>query len=101
MMKKVNINIDRLVLDGFSYHDHRRISKALEQELSRLVIEKGAPSIAGTLDISSVDAGQFNIGSGQSPSSIGVQVARSIYGSLSRQGGQVGDAVRAGSNNSR
>jgi hypothetical protein len=80
---KVKINIDRLVLEGFSYHDHLRISRAMEHELVRLVRENGLKK--GAYDLPVVDAGAFNIGQNASPRSIGVNVAQSVYRSLGQQ----------------
>lgn len=84
-MVRIVINIDRLVLEGFNYHDHLRISRAMEHELSRLVRENGLAQ--GTYDLPVVDAGAFSVQPGGTPRSIGIQTARSIYGSLGRKNG--------------
>ena len=38
---KTKIEIGTLVLEGFDYHDHIRISGALEQELVRIISKNG------------------------------------------------------------
>lgn len=78
-MVRVVINIDRLVLEGFDYHDHLRISRAMEQELSRLVREKGPPR---TSDLSAVDAGVINMREHAAPGTVGIDIARSVYRGL-------------------
>lgn len=79
------------MLYGFEYHDHRRISTAVKQELIRLISEKGLPKTKGG-EIKDyyyyqmpyrVDAGSFNISPKMNnPKTIGSEIARLIYNSL-------------------
>ena len=80
-----------MVLHGFEYHDHRRISVAIEQELTRLISENGLPKTKGEIKDyyynempHHIDAGSFNISPNMNnnPKSIGAQIALLIYSSL-------------------
>lgn len=80
---KVNIEIEKLVLHGFNYHDHKRISTALEQELAKLIREKGLPeNFTKKEEIPWIDAPSFNAPADMNPNNIGTYVARSIYKAL-------------------
>jgi hypothetical protein len=86
---KINIEIDKLVLEGFEYHDHLDITAAIESHLSRLISENGLfidssletrnhqeiqdPETKGSLNISL---------SNNHPNSIGEQIAGLIYSRL-------------------
>ena len=77
---KINIRIANLVLQGFDYHDHKRINFALEQELTTLIRENGLPSgLSEGAEISQIDAPSFNIPADSNPKIIGSEVARSMY----------------------
>ncbi len=76
------------MLHGFEYHNHRRISAAVEQELIRLISENGLPK-AKRGEIKDyyempyhVDAGSFNVLPNMIPKTIGAEIARLIYNSL-------------------
>jgi hypothetical protein len=80
---KVNIEIGELILEGFDYHDQQRISRAIEQELARLVSDNGLPEGVGTRRAASnIGALSFNAPSDMNPRAIGRETARSIYRSL-------------------
>ncbi len=82
-MKMIKIAINELILDGFDYHDHIRISNAIEQELSRLMKYRGLPEgFTKNSDFIKIDAGSFSV-EVYNPRSIGIEVARSIYRSWS------------------
>jgi hypothetical protein len=77
---KIHIEINELVLHGFDYHDHRRISLALEQELIRLINQNGLPTkLNQTYEKSNFDCGMFNISQNMTPKAIGVEIAHSVY----------------------
>lgn len=77
---RIRIEIDELVLHGFNYHDHERISAAIEEELARLIRENGLPrGMNVAKEVPLIDAGSFNLSDRTNPKSIGAQVARSIY----------------------
>lgn len=80
-MKKTHIEIGNLVLHGFDFHDHRRISRAVEDELSRLVTEQGLSKLNSNnvlLDSIVVD----KINSSAHPKKIGSAIATQIHSKL-------------------
>jgi hypothetical protein len=77
---KIDIRIEKLVLNGFDYHDHRRISAALEQELAILIKKKGLPDrLTQGDEIPLIFAPSFTTPIDMNPRTIGAEVARSIY----------------------
>jgi hypothetical protein len=80
-MVKISINIEKLVLEGFSYHDHLRITREIKNELSRLVGENGLPEGARRAPVLDTLSYSHNA----SPKAIGSQIARSIYGSMTQR----------------
>lgn len=83
----IQLEIGELILEGFEYHDHRRIVSAMERELTRLVKENGLPRLfteGHNRAIYSIAAPQFNVRQDRNPRQIGVEVARSVYRSLKR-----------------
>jgi hypothetical protein len=81
---KIDVQIDELVLEGFDYHDHKRISNAMKIELARLIIENGLDQKAverkdGAANIS---APVFQIPMDRNPRMVGNEIARSIFKSL-------------------
>jgi hypothetical protein len=84
-MKPVNLelNIDELVLHGFSPGDRYRIGDAMESELARLFSEKGTPPLLGQRsEFERLDGGTFEVEPGSRAEAIGVQVAQAVYGGL-------------------
>jgi len=81
----INLNIDKLVLHGFSSGDKNRIARAVETELARLL---GQGEIPATLSqsgvISQIDAGTFHMRRSTTPETIGEQVSRNLYGALNQ-----------------
>ena len=77
---KVNIQIDELVLEGFDFHDHKRIGAAMKLELGRLVAEGGLGSALDQKNNpGSVSAPPFSVPSDRNPRAIGAEIARSVY----------------------
>lgn len=82
--RSVELHIEELVLHGFAPGDRYRIGEAVERELFRLMTERGVPpSLAGG-DASILDAGEFIVERNSAPEEIGLQVARAVYGGLSK-----------------
>jgi hypothetical protein len=78
--KKINLEIDTLVLEGFDYHDHKRIGAAMKVELARLITEKGLGSAADLMgDSAQIRAPSFEVPSDRNPRAIGAEIARSVY----------------------
>jgi hypothetical protein len=86
---KINIEIDKLVLEGFEYRNHHDITAAIEGQLSRLIRENGLliDSSIETRDhqeILDLEAKRsLNISlSNNHPNSVGEQIAGLIYSKL-------------------
>lgn len=79
---KININIDKVVFEGFNQRDISAITGALQSELTRLVSENSVNRIRA-YSIDSVSAGTIQLLHDGKPRAAGVQVARSIYRSMS------------------
>jgi hypothetical protein len=79
------LHIEEIVLQGFAPGDHFRIADAMERELSRLMAERGVPpSLAGGGETAMLDAGELTASEGETPESIGEQLAQAVYGGLIR-----------------
>jgi hypothetical protein len=82
---KIDVRIDELVLEGFEYHDHKRIGAAMKLELARLITERGlGPALSRRWDPGPIIAPSFNIPSDRSPRAIGAEIARSVYQGMKR-----------------
>ena len=83
--KKIELNIEELVLHGFAPGDRHRIGEAVEQELTRLLADRGVPkSLERGREIAHVDGGAFEVAPGSRAQVVGVQVAKAVYGGLGK-----------------
>jgi len=83
--RNIELHIEELVLDGFVHGDRYRIGEAVEQELSRLLADRGVPqSLAEGGEIASVDGGAIEVATGSRAEAVGAQVAKAVYGGLGR-----------------
>jgi len=83
--KNIELNIDELVLHGFAPGDRYRIGEAVEQELTRLLADRGVPqSLERGGEIANMDGGAIEVTTGSRAEAIGAQVARAVYGGLRR-----------------
>ena len=81
--KNIELNIDELVLHGFAPGDRYRIGEAVEQELTRLLADKGVPqSLERGGEIGHVDGGAFEVAQGSRAQVVGAQVAKAVYRGL-------------------
>jgi hypothetical protein len=81
----LELNIEELVLDGFSGIDKDRLSRALHTELERLFTEEGVPaSIQAGGNVARLDGGSYRAENGASAEQVGAQVARAVYGGMKR-----------------
>jgi hypothetical protein len=81
----VELHIEELVLHGFAPGDRYRIAEAVERELQRLLAEQGAPALfSGSVDLTRIDAGAFNMMQDANSEMIGAQVAQAIYEGMNR-----------------
>ena len=85
MTKNIELRIEELVLHGFSPGDRYRIAEGVEQELTRLLADRGVPeSLADGGEIASVDGGAFEVAPGSRADVVGAQVAKAAYEGLER-----------------
>lgn len=79
------LQIDELVLHGFGTMQRYAIQDAVERELTRLLVEHGAPTeLTRDVDIAHLKGGEINVSTGSSGEATGIQLARIIYGGLGR-----------------
>ena len=84
---KINLHIERLILDGISVKPHQQpmVKATLEAELGRLLAQNGIASglqrggAFNATQTTSIDIGEKN-----EPSHLGRQIARSVYGGINR-----------------
>jgi hypothetical protein len=87
MKPDVDLHVERLVLDGLSLDADagQRLRAVMETELSRLLTEHGLPgSLQAGAEIASLNAGRVSLGSSARPESAGTDIAKAVYGGLSR-----------------
>ncbi|MDD3872953.1 MAG: hypothetical protein PHE01_01775 [Methanosarcina sp.] len=81
--QRVEINIEKLVLEGFERADRHLIGEAVEQELARLFAEQGVPpGLEMRGNIARLEGATVTIAPGLEASNIGVNIAKSVYGGL-------------------
>ncbi len=79
-MNNIELNINNLVLHGFSPHDRYRIGAAVERQLKQMLTEQGIPSsLSHGGEHSHLDGGTFNVAPNAKAGTIGSQVAQSVY----------------------
>ncbi len=76
----IELNIDKLVLHGFSPGDRHRIGAAVERQLTQMLTEQGMPAtLSQGGDMPHINGGTFNAAPNAKADTIGSQVARSVY----------------------
>ena len=81
----IHLHINRMVIDGLSLSplDHHQVKAAVEAELGALLLTQG---LGGRIEndgvISSVSGNVIEQQRNQSPTSLGRQIAHSVYGGL-------------------
>jgi hypothetical protein len=80
-VRRCELHVDELVLEGMRPADARRVGAALERELARLVRERGAPDprVAATAGAAPVE---MPLRRGEAPGPLGARLAGAIYGRL-------------------
>jgi hypothetical protein len=80
--KNIELNIEELVLHGFSPGDRHSIGEAVERELTRLLADRGVPqSLERGGEIANMDGGAFEVADSRAQV-VGAQVAKAVYGGL-------------------
>ncbi len=83
----VNLNIERLVLEGFRLRpgEHALVRAAVEMELTRLLAERGVPTQLLSIGaLPRLAASDMRLDGGESPKQIGTRIARALYGGIGR-----------------
>ena len=83
----VNLNIERLVLEGFQLRpgEHLLVRAAAESELSRLLAEGGVSQrlLSGGA-VPRISAGDIRVAGGADANGIGKQIAQAVYGGIGK-----------------
>lgn len=83
MKPDIAIHIDELTLDGFDSRDSALIGQAVETELARLFALHAAPaSLLKNFSYSNLDAGTLTFAAGSKATTIGNQIASSVFKSI-------------------
>jgi hypothetical protein len=77
---RVQVQIDRLVLEGVRPADRARVQAAVTRELGRLLAAHGAPSAGGAATRRGAEVPTS--ASGADPAALGAQVAGAVYRQL-------------------
>ncbi|MEK7258038.1 MAG: hypothetical protein AAB316_24985 [Bacteroidota bacterium] len=84
----IELNIEELVLHGFSLHDAFRIRQAVEQELTRLFMERGIPAHwSGEMEVQTplLDMGIFYLPQNPAAGAVGNALSKTLYQGLKNQ----------------
>jgi hypothetical protein len=84
----IELHIEELILHGLPYDQRRRVAAAIEQELTRLLAERGAPD--GWDGIEPLTPAPITVNPRLSAEAIGQEVARTVY---QQNGGQLAASV--------
>ena len=79
---KINIQIDRLVLDGFDLARNQRglMQAAFESELSRLLVRDGLSNeLASDVRLPSLQVPAIQVDNTSNPHTLGQQVAQAVH----------------------
>lgn len=82
MQPAVELEIEELVLHGFSASDRFAIGDAVQQELERLITEQGVPGLAHSVSADRLDGGVLRVAPGTRPHVIGAQLAARVHEGL-------------------
>lgn len=78
-MKRVKVNIDRLVLKGFRFEDRHAIAQGLQEQLTRLLSEPGmAERLVNTGDLPRLRIASVSIPAERGVRQTGMDVADGI-----------------------
>jgi hypothetical protein len=75
----IELNIEEIVLQGFSESDKEILDAAFRKELGQLISEGGLPEPISSGGYLRLDGGSFTVPRGQSAEQSGEHVAREIY----------------------
>jgi hypothetical protein len=84
---KINLHIERLVLDGVGVAPHQRagLKAAVEVELAAALARNGiGAGLQGGGSLHSLRAGSISVGEQNEPASLGQQIGQAVYGGIKR-----------------
>jgi hypothetical protein len=85
MTRRLELDIEELVLHGFAGADRRRIGDALQAELERQFTAQELPSFGDkSISIARLSCAAFTCAAGATSSNIGADLAHSLHRGLSR-----------------
>ena len=85
---RVNVYIERLILDGIDVPDYERphLQGAIEEELARLLVEGGLkPELLANRAVASAQGGSLEIAAKGDPGGLGRQIARALHQGIGRE----------------
>ncbi len=85
----INIQIERLILDGLPISHNQRplLQAAVEAELARLLAADGlAPNLQAGGVLPYVPGGSIQLASDGNPKTLGQQIAQAVYGGIGGNG---------------
>jgi hypothetical protein len=85
MNPNVELHIENLVLHGFDSARRQDIGEAVKAELTRLLSADGlGSSLANGRQLERLDGGSFDVLPNARQADVGSQIARALYGGLSK-----------------
>lgn len=90
LKRKISINIDNLILNGFDYNKQYEISSSIKKELDNQIRKNEffQKNNLKSIDVNNLDMGSIDISHDMNPEKIGVTVATSIVNGLIRKSTQ-------------
>lgn len=82
---KINVRIERLILDGIHVAPHERplLQAAVESELARLMSVDGLnQGLAAGVAVPSVNAATMQMPTDTGPARLGQEIAQAVYGGI-------------------
>lgn len=77
---KVDLHIERLVLEGVDPGDRRAVGTAIERELARMIATRGVPeSWRSSQSLGRLTAAPIGGARPATPATTGARIARSVY----------------------
>jgi len=84
---RINLHIERLVLDGVSLERRQqaRLIATIESEIGRLLVSQGVGSVGqSSRHVRALKGPTISIGNDSGPRELGLQISRSVCGGMSR-----------------
>ena len=82
---KINVNIDRIVLEGDGRIDGNQLNAAIKRELQRLVADQGLHrQVLKSTTIKSVQSKPVKLGGSRFSKDLGNQIANSVFSKVAQ-----------------